>query len=246
MTWLDEVEKAFATNLINDNRKIAVIQNRSFRPNFINQFWTPTLEGKWFAQLATRKQQVEEDIDAYHTAIQELLRRVESGGHQYPDTAKAQIFLNGVKPEIVLAVAPSTPNTLQAAYERAKAYESACQQNLSEDKVRIDPCDYLSQENLGGKSEPIPDLFDYYHGKKENRTRHNNQPRELLEQHAALFAWEDAIAPSQCTTKQINDLKYQTRYYIIIEDCLYRKNRHDPSRPSRVLKEGETKAILFS
>ncbi|RIA99866.1 hypothetical protein C2G38_2237040 [Gigaspora rosea] len=35
-----------------------------------------------------------------------------------------------MKPEIVLAVAPSTPNTLQVAYERAKAYESACQQNL--------------------------------------------------------------------------------------------------------------------
>ncbi|CAG8715952.1 8604_t:CDS:2, partial [Gigaspora rosea] len=52
--------------------------------------------GKWFAQLATQKQQLNEDVDTYYTAIQELLR------------------------QIVLAVAPSTPNTLQAAYERAK------------------------------------------------------------------------------------------------------------------------------
>lgn len=55
---------------------------------------------------------------------------MESGGQQYPETAKAQIFLNGLRPEFVLAVAPSTPNTLQAAYERARAYESTCKQNL--------------------------------------------------------------------------------------------------------------------
>ncbi|CAG8795218.1 1238_t:CDS:2, partial [Cetraspora pellucida] len=141
MTWLDEVEKAFAANLVDDNRKIAIMvpylkgsaatwwatmqrqlnpvnvwdnavnPAQSFRPTFITHFRTPTLEGKWFAQLATRKQQPNEDIDAYYTSIQELLRRVESGGHQYPETAKAQIFLNGLRPEF--------------------AYESACRQNLS-------------------------------------------------------------------------------------------------------------------
>ncbi|CAG8559382.1 16235_t:CDS:2 [Cetraspora pellucida] len=167
MTWLDEVEKAFAANLVDDNRKIAVVvphlkgsaatwwatiqrqlnpvnvwdnavnPAQSFRPTFIAHFRTPTLEGKWFAQLATRKQQPNEDVDAYYTSIQELLRRVESGGHQYPETAKAQIFLNGLRPEFVLAVAPSTSNTLQAAYERAKAYESACKQNLSYHSVPL-------------------------------------------------------------------------------------------------------------
>ncbi|CAG8651867.1 11978_t:CDS:2, partial [Gigaspora rosea] len=35
----------------------------------------PTLKGKWVEQLATRNQQIEEDEDAYHAAIQELLRR---------------------------------------------------------------------------------------------------------------------------------------------------------------------------
>ncbi|CAG8599333.1 13696_t:CDS:2, partial [Racocetra fulgida] len=124
MTWLDEVEKAFAANLINDNRKIAIVvpHLKGFRSTFISHFHTLTLEGKWFAQLATRKQQLNEDVDAYYTSIQKLLRQVESGGHQYPETAKSQIFLN--------AVAPSTPNTLQATYERANSYESACRQSL--------------------------------------------------------------------------------------------------------------------
>lgn len=85
LMWLDEVKKAFAANLINDNRQIPIViphlkgaaatwwaanqgqpnyinawndiaqPDRSFRPTFITQFRTPTLEGKWFAQLATRK-----------------------------------------------------------------------------------------------------------------------------------------------------------------------------------------------
>ncbi|KAF0390614.1 hypothetical protein F8M41_010802 [Gigaspora margarita] len=40
---------------------------------------------------------------------------------------------------------------------------------LREDKVSMDPRGYLFQENLGGKSEPIPDLFDYYHGEEVNK-----------------------------------------------------------------------------
>ncbi|CAG8729151.1 17081_t:CDS:1, partial [Gigaspora rosea] len=78
---------------------------------------------KWFAQLATRKQQLNKDVDTYYTAIQELLRCVEFRNQQYPKTARAQIFLNGLRLEIVLAVALSTPNMLQTAYEHAKAYE---------------------------------------------------------------------------------------------------------------------------
>ncbi|CAG8762335.1 7363_t:CDS:2, partial [Racocetra fulgida] len=46
-----------------------------------------------------------------------------SGGYQYRNTAKAQIFLNGLRPEYILAIAPSTSNTLQSVYEYAKAYK---------------------------------------------------------------------------------------------------------------------------
>ncbi|CAG8471894.1 11722_t:CDS:2 [Gigaspora rosea] len=91
MTWLNEVEKAFAANLINDHRKTPIIvphlkgsATTCFRPNFITQFCTPILEGKWFAQLATRKQQLDEDVDTYHTAIQELLRRVDACKQNLP------------------------------------------------------------------------------------------------------------------------------------------------------------------
>ncbi|CAG8824611.1 23291_t:CDS:2, partial [Gigaspora rosea] len=63
MTWLDEVEKAFAANLENDDRKI-----------FSTQFYCSVshlcFRGKWFAQLATRKQQVNKDVDTYHSAVQ--------------------------------------------------------------------------------------------------------------------------------------------------------------------------------
>lgn len=106
------------------------------------------MEGKWFAQLATRKQQVNEDVDTYHSAVQELLQRIETGAQPYPDTAKVQLFLNGLRPDIVLAVALFTPNTLQAAYERAKAYESACKQSLPYLPTSISAL-YSSQSVMG-------------------------------------------------------------------------------------------------
>ncbi|RIB18827.1 hypothetical protein C2G38_2183525 [Gigaspora rosea] len=75
----------------------------------------PTLKGKWVEQLATRNQQIEEDEDAYHAAIQELLRR-------------KNVIVCSTPSCITLFI--DAPNTLQVAYEQAKVYESACQQNL--------------------------------------------------------------------------------------------------------------------
>ncbi|RHZ84788.1 hypothetical protein Glove_75g10 [Diversispora epigaea] len=61
--------------------------------------------------------------------MEELIRRVEAGGHQYPDTAKAQMFINGLHTELSTGVAAFTPNTLQAAYNKAKALETIHKQN---------------------------------------------------------------------------------------------------------------------
>ena len=102
---------------------------QSFRPVFILQFRTATLEAKWFTQLTQRKQHPGEDVDSYYNEMEELIRRVEAGGHVYPDSTKAQIFVNGLRPEFCLHVAALTPNSLPEAYNRAKAYEGALKQN---------------------------------------------------------------------------------------------------------------------
>ncbi|CAG8634586.1 3369_t:CDS:2, partial [Diversispora eburnea] len=102
---------------------------QSFRPTFIAHFRTATLEAKWFAQLTQRKQLPTESVDTYHAEMEELIRRVEAGGHQYPDTSKAQMFINGLRTELSAGVAAFTPNTLQAAYEKAKALETIHKQN---------------------------------------------------------------------------------------------------------------------
>jgi hypothetical protein len=159
ITWIEEIEKAFDANMIPNNRKIAVItprlrgsaatwwtirrnqnpgidrwndilnQVQSFRPVFIHQFRTAALEAKWFTQLTQRKQLPGEDVDSYHNEMEEIIRRVEAGGHVYPDSTKAQIFVNGLRPEFCLHVSSLTPNNLQDAYNRAKAYENALKQN---------------------------------------------------------------------------------------------------------------------
>jgi RNase H-like domain found in reverse transcriptase/Reverse transcriptase (RNA-dependent DNA polymerase)/Aspartyl protease/Zinc knuckle len=104
-------------------------QVQSFRPVFIQQFRTAALEAKWFTQLTQRKQLPGEDVDSYHNEMEEIIRRVEAGGHVYPDSTKAQIFVNGLRPEFCLHVSSLTPNNLQDAYNRAKAYENALKQN---------------------------------------------------------------------------------------------------------------------
>jgi len=96
---------------------------------FIQQFRTAALEAKWFTQLTQRKQLPGEDIDSYHNNMEEIIRRVEAGGHVYPDSTKAQIFVNGLHPEFCIHVSSLTPNNLQDAYNRAKAYENAMKQN---------------------------------------------------------------------------------------------------------------------
>lgn len=48
--------------------------------------------------------------------------------------------------------------------------------------------------------------------------------------------------PPGYTRKQIQDLKYKTRHYIVIEGLLYKTNPHDPLCPSRVLKKDEVQA----
>ena len=159
ITWIEEVEKAFDANMIPNDRKIAVITPRlrssaatwwtirrtqnpvidrwndnanlaqSFWPIFIQQFRTPALEAKWFTQLTQRKQLPGEDVDSYHNEMEEIIRRVEAGGHVYPDTTKAQIFINGLCPEYCIHISSLTPINLLDAYQKAKAYENAIKQN---------------------------------------------------------------------------------------------------------------------
>ncbi|CAG8506955.1 38528_t:CDS:2 [Gigaspora margarita] len=60
------------------------------------------------------------------------------------------------------------------------------------------PIEKGKENSYKGKSEPIPDLFDYYHGEEVNKKNifsigeiepgQYNQLQELLEQHTSLFA----------------------------------------------------------
>ncbi|CAG8715261.1 13810_t:CDS:2, partial [Dentiscutata heterogama] len=101
IAWLEDVKKAFEANQVQDQ---------------------PI--DRWDDPGPT------EDVDSYHVSIEELLHHVESSGHQYPGTARAQMFINGLRPELATLVAPFMPDSLAAAYERAKAFENSFRQNL--------------------------------------------------------------------------------------------------------------------
>ncbi|CAG8655221.1 18935_t:CDS:2, partial [Gigaspora rosea] len=76
------------------------------------------------------KQGPTEDVDSYHILIEELLHHIESGSHHYPGTTKAQMFINGLRPELATSVSSFMPNSLTATYKKAKAFENSFKQNL--------------------------------------------------------------------------------------------------------------------
>ncbi|RIB10684.1 hypothetical protein C2G38_169858 [Gigaspora rosea] len=52
-----------------------------------------------------------------------LFNRVTRIGNQYPEMMKAQMFVQGLCPDLSLAVGPFMPNSLQEAIERARVCE---------------------------------------------------------------------------------------------------------------------------
>ncbi|CAG8642933.1 1639_t:CDS:1 [Cetraspora pellucida] len=86
-----------------------------------------------------------------------MTRRVESGGHQYSNTAKAQMFINGLCPKLYMTVSPLTPNMLEDAYARAKAFENIYRNNLTHTAFMTQPIGYpiyLAQRIVGTPVAP--------------------------------------------------------------------------------------------
>ncbi|RHZ83313.1 hypothetical protein Glove_97g121 [Diversispora epigaea] len=212
ITWIEEIEKAFTANEVQNNRKINIViphlkgstatwwtirrgqqpqidrwndpNNipQSFHPTFITQFRTPTLEAQWFTQLIQRKQFPEENVDTYYTELEELIRRVEAGGHQFPGTAKTQMFINGLRAELSAGVAAFTPNTLNAAYEKAKALETIHKQN----PVYPAFLGYSTMNSNYCSSVPHPSMHSNF--SSENHNQHNRTESVLTKLTEAITA----------------------------------------------------------
>ncbi|CAG8632549.1 10075_t:CDS:2 [Ambispora leptoticha] len=121
-----DVEKAFEANQVQDNRKILIV--------------IPYLKGtvaNWWVTARTIRPAIDRWNDPHHGGqsfhphfiAQFQTPSLKIRWSSLPDTAKAQIFINGLRPELSTAVASFMPNTLSAAYERAKAFENSFKQN---------------------------------------------------------------------------------------------------------------------
>jgi Integrase zinc binding domain len=51
--------------------------------------------------------------------------------------------------------------------------------------------------------------------------------------------------PTHLTVKQQAAIKRKSRYFIVLNDQLYKKNRDNPNRPIKVVKENEVEDILY-
>ncbi|CAG8722070.1 982_t:CDS:2, partial [Cetraspora pellucida] len=64
-----------------------------------------------------------EMVDQYAADMAALFRRVTVRGNEYLESMKAQIFVQGLQPDLALAMGLFMPGTLQAAIERARVSE---------------------------------------------------------------------------------------------------------------------------
>ncbi|CAG8767090.1 13522_t:CDS:1, partial [Acaulospora morrowiae] len=201
ITWMEEVEQAFEANRVPDARKIPIIvphlkgsaatwwinrrvqnpavnrwddpmaQPLSFKSNFLRQFRTVSLEGKWFSQLTQRKQGPTETVEQFYLIIEDLFRKVITGGNYFPEVAKAHIFLNGLRPELNRAVTPFMPNTLYEAYTRAKAFEYSYLQNPYGNDINSQS---TSNQILTQLTEAVNNMSEQLKPRKPRNFKNNN------------------------------------------------------------------------
>ncbi|CAG8802442.1 9275_t:CDS:2, partial [Racocetra fulgida] len=123
--------RAFEANNIQGDRRIAVVG--AYLTGMAAMWWEtrrntrPHIDS-WEDDFhpVTR-----ETVDQYASDIVALFRRVTVGGNQYPEAMKAQIFVQGLRPDLALAVGLFMPGTLQAAIERAKVSELTLARNMT-------------------------------------------------------------------------------------------------------------------
>src|SRR5688572_25243340 len=56
----------------------------------------------------------------------------------------------------------------------------------------------------------------------------------------------DLILPLHLTKEQQDSIKRKSKYFIVINDQLYKKNRKEPTRPFKVVKRNEVDIILYN
>src|SRR5690242_9754926 len=74
-------------------------------------------------ELERRRQQPEENVDAYATSLQELYRRVEHGAFNFSEAIKARKFVNRLLPDLYVNIKLHNDQTWVGAMDRAKSYE---------------------------------------------------------------------------------------------------------------------------
>ncbi|RIB17870.1 hypothetical protein C2G38_2246130 [Gigaspora rosea] len=84
--------------------------------------------------LGTRRLAVagpEETVEQYALNMNVLFRRLERDGNPYPEVVKAQMFVRGLRPDLLMFVQQFISRTLQEAIERARICELIIVRNLA-------------------------------------------------------------------------------------------------------------------
>ena len=68
---------------------------------------------------------------------------------------------------------------------------------------------------------------------------------DLMTYYSLLQFLTDNSMPTNLNNEQRAAIKRKARYFIILNDQLYKKNKNNPNRPIKVVKESEVEDVLY-
>jgi len=122
----------------------------SFVLLFKEEFCSPFKMSQWKHQLRNRKQKPGETVEEYVAAIEELWKRIDPIRNR-AELDRIHEFIEGLRPEFIVPVQSSMPNTVEEAMEKAKAVETAFSIGMELSAYSMLP-GYL--DNRGGMTLP--------------------------------------------------------------------------------------------
>jgi hypothetical protein len=154
ITWLDAFKQACIANNVAEDRRLAIATSylkgtaltwyktsnilhwddfidpeRSFIHQFKKQYCNNFRKAQWKQKLRNHKQQPGETIESYSAKLYELWHRIDPEGHR-DESDRIQEFMEGLRPEFILHVQASMPDTVEKAVDKAKSVEIGLSMNM--------------------------------------------------------------------------------------------------------------------
>ena len=172
ITWLDGFKQACIANNVEEDRMLAIAASylkgtaltwykksnikcwedsfdtsQSFIHQFKKQYCSNFRKAQWKQTLRNHKQKPGETVESYTAKLYELWHRIDPE-HKRDESDRIQEFMEGLRPEFIIHVQASMPDTVDKAVDKAKSVEIGLSMNMSLSDYSLNE-GYLKKTNGG-------------------------------------------------------------------------------------------------